>query len=89
MNTEIWIAYHSNVTGDTEHICNPKGWSDAKAKATQIVENEILYCEFKVAAQILAELSTDSWRKAVKLFNKSNYRRNDIRFYSKNPYKEL
>ena len=89
MNSEIWIAYHSNITGDTEHICNPKGWPDAKITATKILENEIIYCEPKIAAQILVELTNDSWQKAVKMFNKFNFRKNNIRFYSKNPYKEL
>ena len=43
----------------------------------------------KTSGKILAELTSDKWRDAVRLFNKSNYRKNNIRYYSKNPYKEL
>ena len=85
---EIWIAYHSNVTGDTENFACPN-WEAAKSKSVQIIENEILHCDVKTAAEILVALETEDWRDAVVMYNKCNFRKNDIRFYSKTPYKDL
>lgn len=84
---EIWISYYSNITGEATHI-PAIGWDDVKSKTVKIIENEIINCSTKVAAEILVQLDT-SLKKGVKLFNESNFRRNNIRFYSKSPYKEL
>ena len=85
---EIQISYYSNSTGMAESFM-VQGWEAAKQKSAQIIENDITLCETKTSGKILAELTSDKWRDAVRLFNKSNYRKNNIRYYSKNPYKEL
>ena len=85
---EIWISYYSNSTGASETFM-VQGWEEAKKKSFQLIENDIILCETKIAGKILAEFTSDKWRDAVKLFNKSNYRLNDIRYFTKNPYKEL